>query len=129
MKKLWISSAMALIGLFTLLPMTASAAPPRFVIRGGVYLGGPAYWGPYWGYGPAYYYGPAIAPTVGEVKIHTPIQDAQVFVDGGYAGTTHKLTLAEGTHQIAVQDPQGDTLLNTQVNVIPGQTVNLNVAS
>ena len=68
-------------------PMTASAG-----IRGGVVVLGPGFygpgwynpfWGAYWGPGPYYAY-----PNAGEVKLDTKVKDAQVFINGSYAGTT-----------------------------------------
>src|SRR5215471_21326957 len=81
-----------------LAPMSAPAAVRGYVVVGRpYYYGGPYYggwyspfWGPYWGsyWGPAYcggYY-----PNSGEVKLDTKVKDAQVFIDGSYAGTTHQ---------------------------------------
>src|SRR5690348_14898096 len=76
----------------TLMPMTASAARGYVVVGrpyyGGwyhSYWGGP-YWGPYWGPGFGYYSN----PNVGEIKLDTKVKDAQVFLNGAYAGTTHE---------------------------------------
>src|SRR5689334_9877203 len=69
----------------TLLPMSAPAAVRVVVARpyygyyGGFYR---PYWGPYWG--PAYY----THPNAGEVKLDTKVKDAQVYINGAYAGTT-----------------------------------------
>ncbi|MGA3097283.1 MAG: hypothetical protein ABSF25_12560 [Bryobacteraceae bacterium] len=61
--------------------------------RVGVFVG-PAFvpFGGYGGwYGP-YAYGPyAVAPNAGQVKLQTKVKDAQVFVNGSFAGTAGKL--------------------------------------
>ncbi len=108
-------------------PMTASAA-----IRGGfVVVGpgfyGPAYspfWGPYWG-GPYYGY-----PNSGEVKLETPVKDAQVFINGAFAGTTKEnktMHLRPGSYNIEIREGQ-QTPFAEQVYVVAGQTVHLKPA-
>ena len=86
MKKTMLILAAALM---TLAPVSASAAVRGFVVVGRPYYGWYApFWGPYWGYG-AGYYGPYYAqPNAGEVKLDTKVKDAQVFINGSYAGTT-----------------------------------------
>ena len=50
----------------------------------------PYSYGPY-GYGP-YTYGPyAAVPNAGQIKLETKVKDAQVFIDGSYAGTAGQL--------------------------------------
>jgi len=69
--------------LMTMAPMGASAAV-RVFVGGPVVYGGwyAPYWGPYWGpYGYRTYY-----PNSGEVKLDTKVKDAQVFINGAYAG-------------------------------------------
>jgi len=76
--------------LMTFVPINASAAIRGFVVvgrpfYGGYYGGGYSpFWGPYWG--PYGFYG---YPNAGEVKLDTKVKDAQVFINGSYAGTTH----------------------------------------
>ena len=65
-------------------------------------LGAP-YWGSYWG--PSGYYG--YFPNSGEVKLDTKIKDAQVFINGAYAGTTHDnktMHLRPGSYNIAIRE-------------------------
>ena len=69
----------------TLTP-AASAAHGVVVVRPGPVFVGPGYYGPYWG--PGYgAYGYPYANS-GEVKIETKVRDPNVFVNGGFAGTT-----------------------------------------
>jgi hypothetical protein len=118
----------------TLAPTTASAA-----IHGGVAVGvapawhggwyggwyggywGPYYWGPYWG---PYYYG---YPYAGEVKLDTKVKDAQVFINGGYAGTTKeskKMHLRPGSYKIEIREGER-TAFAQDVYVAAGKTVHL----
>src|SRR6266849_6458128 len=91
----------------TLAPISASAA-----VRGFVVVGRPSYYGgwynPYWGpyCGPAYggYYA---HPDSGEVKLDTKVKDAQVFINGSYAGTTHQnksMYLRPGSYNIEIRE-------------------------
>jgi hypothetical protein len=72
------------VAAMTLAPMSASAAV-RVFVGGPVVYGGwySPFWGPYWGpYGYSHY------PNSGEVKLDTKVKDAQVFINGAYAGIT-----------------------------------------
>jgi hypothetical protein len=112
-----------------LAPMSASAMG----IRGGVVVVGPGiyggwyspFWGPYWG--PAYM-GPYYAyPSSGEVKLDTKVKDAQVFINGSYAGTTHEnktMRLRPGTYDIEIREG-GQTPFSEQVYVVAGKTLHL----
>ena len=83
-----------------LAPMTASAARV-FVGVGGPYWG-PAYYGSYWG--PVY--GAYPSAVFGEVKFDTKAKDAQVFVNGAFAGTIKEaktLHLRQGSYNIEVR--------------------------
>jgi hypothetical protein len=116
--------------LMTLAPVGASAA-----IRGAVVVGRPyysfgwyspfwgPYWGPYWGaYGPYYAY-----PNSGQVKVDTKIKDAQVFIDGAYAGTTHEnktMHLRPGSYNIEIRE-NGQTPFSQRVYVVAGKTIHL----
>jgi hypothetical protein len=115
--------------LMTLAPTTASAA-----IRGGVFIGGPGFyggwygpywgpyaWGPYWG---PYYYG---YPNAGEVKLDTKVKDAQVFINGSYAGTTKEdktMHLRPGSYNIQIREGER-TAFSQQVYVAAGKTLHL----
>jgi hypothetical protein len=89
-------------------------------------FGYPAYGG-YYGY-PAYGY-PAYVQSYGGVRISVPQRDAEVFVDGYYAGvvdqydgTFQQVNLVPGTHRIEVRAPGFDSAV-FDVNVQPGQTI------
>jgi hypothetical protein len=121
MKKLMILVAAAVM---TLAPASASAA--RIFVGGGFGFG--PYWGPYWG--PAYW-GPAYPvygyPATGEVRIDTKVKDAEVWVDGAFAGTVkdaHSLHLRPGSYTIEVRH-DGQEALSQQVFVAAGKTVHL----
>src|ERR1700687_343021 len=90
------------VAVMTLAPVSASAA--RFFV-GRPYYGGwyEPYWGSYWG--PAYggYYA---FPNSGEIKLDTKVKDAQVFINGAYAGTTHQnksMHLRPGSYNIEIR--------------------------
>ncbi len=111
----------------SLLPATASAARVHFFVGGPAFYGGGfynPYWAGYWGpyYAPYGYY-----PNVGEVKLDTKMKDAQVFIDGAYAGTTHEnktMHLRPGNYNIEIRD-NGETLLSQRVYVVAGKTLHL----
>jgi len=92
-------------------------------------------------YGPGYYtyYGPRFYTEVpattlyadsrsGEVEIKTHFKEAMVYIDGGLAGTVHKLDefkLAAGTHEIELRSPSGVVLYSEVINVLPGKTTKI----
>ena len=111
--------------LMTLAPFSASAAVRGFVVVGRPYYGGwyspfwGPYWGPYWGY--SYY------PNSGEVKLDTKVKDAQVFINGAYAGTTHQnksIYLRPGSYNIEIREG-GRTQYAERVYVVAGKTLHL----
>jgi hypothetical protein len=84
-------------------------------------------------YGPAYYggayYGAGYWGSYGGVRIRDAQPDAQVLVDGYYAGIVddfdgsfQRLNLEEGVHKIEIRTPNGPPL-TFDVNVIAGQTI------
>lgn len=113
--------------LMTLAPITASAAVRAVVVVGRPYYGGfyRPFWGPYWG--PAYYGGYYGHPNSGEVKLDTKVKDAQVFINGAYAGTTHQnksMYLRPGSYNIEIKEA-GATHFNERVYVVAGKTLKL----
>jgi hypothetical protein len=109
-----------------LAPMTSSAGVRGFVVVGRPYYGGwySPYWGPYGGpaYGGYYAY-----PNSGEVKLDTKVKDAQVFIDGAYAGTTHQnksMHLRPGSYNIEIREG-GGTPYAEKVYVVAGKTLHL----
>jgi hypothetical protein len=118
--------------LLTLAPMSASAAVRGFVAVGRPYYGGwyAPYWGPYWG-GP--YWGSAYGgyyyahPNAGEVKLDTKVKDAEVFINGAYAGTTRhnkSMYLRPGSYNIEIREG-GRTQFAQKVYVVAGKTLHL----
>jgi hypothetical protein len=113
-------------GALALAPVTASAA-----WRGGLVVGGPAFygpgwyspfWGSYWGPGPYYAF-----PNSGEVKLDTKVKDAQVFINGAYAGTTKEnktMHLRPGSYNVEIREG-GQVPFAQQVYVEPGKTIRL----
>jgi hypothetical protein len=95
----------------------------------------PGYGAP--GYGAPAYGAPGYAVrggygTVGGVRIQGAPRDAEVFVDGNYAGVVdqydgvfQRLDLQAGAHEVEIRTPGRP--LTYDVNVTPGQTVNIHV--
>ena len=97
-------------------------------VRFGVVVGGPVFyapapfWATYWGPGPYYAY-----PNAGEVKLDTKVKDAQVFIDGAFAGTTKEnktMHLRPGSYNIEIREG-GQTQFAQQVYVAAGKTIHL----
>jgi hypothetical protein len=113
-----------------LVPAAAQAA--RFGVFVGPAFGwgwyGP-YWGPYWGpypyygYYGGYYYGPA----TGAVKFDTSVKNAEVYINGAYAGTVGKvktLHLRPGSYNIELRAP-GYMRYAEKIYVAPGKTLHM----
>ena len=116
MKKITLLLAGALMALA---PLGASAA-----VR--VFVGGPVvgygFYGPYWG--PAYF---APYENTGTVKFDTKAMDAQVFINGSYAGTMKDdktMHLRQGTYKIEVR-LAGATAFSENVFVAAGKTLHI----
>lgn len=111
----------------TIAPMNASAAVRGFVVVGRPFYGGGFYhpfWGSYWGpaYGGYYAY-----PNSGEVKLDTNVKDAQVFINGAYAGTTHEnksMHLRPGNYNLEIREA-GRVQYAERVFVVAGKTLHL----
>jgi hypothetical protein len=106
----------------------------------GFYYGYPGYGGFGWyGYGPGYWpsYGysgayPGMGPgyrSYGGVRINLPQRDAEVWVDGYYAGVVddfdgqfQQLSLEPGVHSIEVRAP-GFEVTSFEVQSEPGRTI------
>ena len=121
MKKTLLILAAALM---TLAPMSTSAAVRGFVVVGRPFYGGG--YGPYWG--PGYGYGGYYAnPNSGEIKLDTKVKDAQVFINGAYAGTTHdarSMHLRPGSYNVEIREA-GRTQFAEKVFVVAGKTLHL----
>ena len=99
----------------------------------GLYFGRPysAYGYPAYGYGSAPYGYYSVVPgrAYGAVRIVDAPRDAQVFVDGYYAGVVddydgvfQHLNLEPGVHRIAIEAP-GWPPVEFDVRVVPGETI------
>jgi hypothetical protein len=108
-----------------MLPYQAAARGRMGVFVGPVFAPygyGPSFYGPY-GYGPY-----AATPNAGQVKLDTKVKDAQVFVDGSYAGTVRQLktmTLRPGTYTIELR-AAGHARYAEKIYVIAGKRITLN---
>ena len=103
-----------------LAPMGASAAFRGAVVFGGPYWGWGPYWGGYWGPGPYYY----AYPNTGEIKIDTKVKDAQVFINGAFAGDTHdakSMHLRPGSYDVEIREG-GQMRFSERVYVAAGRT-------
>jgi len=122
MKKMMLLASAALM----LLPLTAAARVGIFVGPAFAPMG---YYGYGYGYGPFYrpygaYYG---VPNAGQVKLDTKVKDAQVFVDGAFAGTSGKLKtmwMRPGTYTIELRAP-GQAQFAEKIYVVAGKTVHV----
>ena len=118
------------------------------------YSSAPFFYGPFWPYGfypysaafygPVFYnpfflspfyspfYGPywgsfAYAPDKGEVKLAANPKDAQVFIDGAYAGTAEHLKdmwLDSGAYDLSVSSPGKETF-HQRIYVISGKKLKI----
>jgi hypothetical protein len=111
------------VALMTMVPMSASAAVRVFVggpvVYGGYYS---PFWGSYWG---PYQYG--YFPNSAAIKLDTKVKDAQVFINGAYAGTTHEnrtMHLRPGTYNIEIRE-NGQTPFAQKIYVAAGKTMHL----
>jgi hypothetical protein len=120
MKKLML----VFLGLALILPASARMHP----VRVGVGFG-PAF-GP-WGYGyPPYVYGGygwGGHPNSGQVKIETDVRDAEVLINGAYAGTVRSLKsmwLREGSYNLEIRSP-GRARYAERIYVLTGKTLHV----
>jgi hypothetical protein len=120
MKKMTLLLAGALM---TLAPLGASAAVRVFV---GPPVFGYGYYGPYWG--PYGFYAPY--NNTGTVKIDGKTTDAEVFVNGSYAGTVKNnktMHLSQGSYSIEIRHA-GETTFSQSVYVTAGKTLHITPA-
>ena len=77
-------------------------------------------------YGP-YPYGPYLVANVGQVKLDTHVKEADVFIDGSYAGTLRDLKsmmMRPGNYDISVRAP-GREVFEQKIYVVAGKTLKL----
>ena len=140
MRKVLLAKSALLLGV---LLATMPAAEARGGFRGGVivrpYIGGyygGGYYGP-WGYGgyPGYYsgyYGGLGFPVnahrnQGKLKIDTKQKDAEVYLDGAFAGVAKDMKstwLKQGTYDLEVRGPGGERYAK-QIYVVSGKTIHV----
>ena len=116
---------LGIVSTILMAPLSAYARPARVIVAPGYGWGWyGSYWGPYpYGYG---YYG--YSPATGALKFDTSVKDAEVYIDGAYAGTVGKLktmNLKPGSYDIEVRAP-GRTQFEKKVYVAAGKTLHLN---
>ena len=114
-----------------LLAPGATQAKAAHFIGGGVVIAGPAYgwgwYGPYWGPYPYGIYPGYYGPVTGAVKFDTKMKDAQVYINGAYAGTVGKLKtlhLRPGNYNIELRAP-GYMHYAERIFVAPGKTLHV----
>src|SRR6202035_2542641 len=107
----------------TLLSATAFGRGPAMVVVGpgfGAYRWHACYYGPY-------PYGPYLVANVGQVKLDTHVKEADVFIDGSYAGTLRELKsmmMRPGNYDISVRAPGRETF-EQKIYVVAGKTLKL----
>ncbi len=135
MKKLMLVASAALM----MLPLAAAARGFSVVVAGPRFYAGPRFAPSYrwFGYGYDYpFYGPYAyrpygvfrSPNTGDVKLDTKVKDAQVFIDGAYAGTAGKLKnmhLRPGNYKIELRAP-GMPAYSERIYVVAGKTLHVN---
>jgi hypothetical protein len=118
-KKLFVAG----IVLMTLLSATAFGRGPAMVAVGpgfGPYGWYASYYGPY-------PYGPYLVANVGQVKLDTHVKEADVFIDGSYAGTLRDLKsmmMRPGNYDISVRAPRRE-VFEQKIYVVAGKTLKL----
>jgi hypothetical protein len=81
----------------------------------------PYYYGNYWPYG--YYSG--VYSNLGEVKIKTNVKDAEVYINGAYAGKASKLKsmyLKPDSYSLEIRAP-GKSPIDQKLYVLAGKTI------
>jgi hypothetical protein len=110
-----------------LAPVAAQAQRAATVFVGPRF--GWGWYGPFWdSYPYGLYDGYYHAPVTGTVKFDTSSKDAQVFINGAYAGTVGKLKtmhLQPGSYEIELRT-SGRTQYAEKVYVVAGKTLHLN---
>lgn len=130
------SAAVLTAGLFVAAALPAAAAPHAFVRGGFGYRsawrggwGGWGGWGGPWGYGYFPYYGPyvGINPNAGEIKLDTKLKDAEVFINGAYAGTVREMKtmwMRQGSYDLEIRAP-GREEFQSRIYVVNGKTIHI----
>ncbi len=150
MRRFWITCTTAILGAMLLIPaasaqksmpksqpMPPSPPPatqptqptqqPRVVVVEPIRVFDPAFDYPYpYAYPPDY-----MAQNFGYVKIKTHRDEAQVFIDGGFAdkiAKASKFALRPGNHTIELRDNDNRTFYKQKVYIVVNKTTELKVA-
>ncbi len=87
----------------------------------------PWFWDPYWYGGPSWGYGYSMPAGMGKLKVDTHLKDAEVFIDGAYAGTTSQtkdMWLKSGAHDLEIR-ASGHPKYAERVYVLSGKTLKI----
>ncbi len=122
----WILVMVLICGAALTTPLPVSAAV-RF--GGGFFVGRPWGWYRpyYWPYYGSYYYAPYAYSNAGQVKLETNVKDAEVFINGAYAGTAHKLKsmwLRPDTYDLEIRAP-GRAPFAERIYVVASKTLHI----
>jgi hypothetical protein len=119
---------LAAIVLMAILPVGAAAHGRRAVFVRPVIVpyGWYGWHDPFWGPSP---YRPYVftRSNDGKVKIETKAKDANVYINGSFAGTVRELKtmkLRSGSYKIEIRKP-GSSQYGEQIYVVPGKTIHL----
>ena len=86
-----------------------------------------SWYGPFWGWPGPYGVYPGAIPNAGEIKLKTNVKDADVYVNGAYAGKAAKLKtlwLRADTYDVEVRAPGRAPFLE-KIYVVPGKTTHI----
>ena len=125
MRKLLLAS----IVVMAMLPVSAAARGRHGFVRPVIvphFWYGYSWYDPFWGPYPYMPYTYTRSDT-GRVKLETSAKNAEVYIDGSYAGTVKELktiSLRSGAYTIELREP-GGRHYEEKVYVIPGKTIHL----
>jgi len=132
-----LTGALVVGGTFWPSPASAQGRRGRVIVTGGFGYGyRPFFYDPFWGPYPYYGYGayPIGVRSAGEVRVLATPKQADVFVDGFYAGvvddfdgTFQRLHMTPGGHAITLH-LEGYRTVTQNVYVAPDQTLKLQLA-
>jgi|GEM_PF-3216783 len=91
-----------------------------------------SWWGPYYSpmFHPGFYNGFRSGPNMGEVRLHAAEPDAEVYLDGAYAGKAHDLKnmwLEPGRYNLEIRSG-GQTEFSRKIYVLSGKSIRLDTS-
>ena len=132
-----LTGALVVGGTFWPSPASAQGRRGRVIVTGGFGYGyRPFFYDPFWGPYPYYGYGayPIGVRSAGEVRVLATPKQADVFVDGFYAGvvddfdgTFQRLHMTPGGHAVTLH-LEGYRTVTQNIYVAPDQTLKLQLA-